>query len=188
MTTEAAYLDDEGPNAFFARLSRLSLLLDGFQHRVFDSFGLRWIDYSVLRLLQLEGPPYQLSPTGLSDLVVRSTGGMTQIVDRLERSGLVERSPDPSDRRKVIVELTPEGLRLVKRANRAWVAEKSELLGDLDTGELELLDRAVRLLLKRFTADFERHPSPAGDGLVDAERRARRSPAPVGRKTASASR
>jgi DNA-binding MarR family transcriptional regulator len=157
--TAADYHADDELSAFFARLSRVSLLLDNFQHRVFDPLGLRWIDYSVLRVLQIEGPPYQLSPTRLSELVVRSTGGMTQILDRLQRADLTERTPDPSDRRRVIVGLTPAGLRLVKRANRAWVAEKKELLGDLDTGELNVLDSAVRTLLERFTDDYRRHGS-----------------------------
>ncbi len=182
IVTEPDSLSDDGLSAFFARLSRVSLLLDSFQHRVFDPFGLRWIDYSVLRVLQIEGPPYQLSPTRLSELVVRSTGGMTQILDRLQRADLIERSPDPSDRRKIIVGLTASGLRLVKRANRAWVAGKNQLLNDLDTPELDVLDAAVRTLLRVFTQDYERHPSQSGDGLVETGSRGRRGLTSAGPK------
>ncbi len=167
--TEVEYAAEPGLHGLFARLARVSLLLEDFEHRCFDRFGLRFIDYSVLRLLQLAGAPYQLSPTRLSELVVRSTGGMTQIIDRLERAGLVARSPDPTDRRKVIVGLTPHGLRLVRRANKAWVAQKERLLGDVGPDEMEGLDDAVRSLLARFTDDFERRnagASPVGSVMA----------------------
>jgi DNA-binding MarR family transcriptional regulator len=141
------YLDEPGPHGFFSRLARVGLLLEAFQARCFDPFGLRFIDYSVLRMLELEG---DLSPTRLADLVVRSSGGMTQILDRLERGGLVARRPDPSDRRKVMVGLTPQGLRLVRRANRAWVAQKQELLAGVGRAEFTRLDEAVEDLLRRL--------------------------------------
>jgi DNA-binding MarR family transcriptional regulator len=141
------YLDDPGPDGFFSRLARVGLLLEAFQARCFDQFGLRFIDYSVLRMLQLEGA---LSPTRLSELVVRSSGGMTQILDRLERAGLVARRPDPTDRRKLTVGLTAPGLRLVRRANRGWVAQKEELLAGVGRAEFARLDGAVQDLLRRL--------------------------------------
>jgi DNA-binding MarR family transcriptional regulator len=141
------YLDDPGAHGFFSRLARVGLLLEAFQARCFDPFGLRFIDYSVLRMLELEG---ELSPSRLAELVVRSSGGMTQILDRLERSGLVARKPDPRDRRKLTVGLTPAGLRLVRRANRAWVAQKQELLAGAGREELKRLDGAVQELMRRL--------------------------------------
>ncbi|HVM63354.1 MAG TPA: MarR family transcriptional regulator [Acidimicrobiales bacterium] len=152
------YLDEPGPHGFFSRLARVGLLLEAFQARCFDPFGLRFIDYSVLRMLELEG---DLSPSRLADLVVRSSGGMTQILDRLERAGLVARRPDPSDRRKVMVGLTPQGLRLVRRANRAWVAQKQELLAGVGDAEFTRVDRAVEELLQRLDEHLDREPAAA---------------------------
>ena len=158
MTAQRAYAQySPHPDAaaIFAHLSRVSLLLEQFQHRAFDRFGLRFIDYSVLRVLQLEGPPYEASPTRLSELVVRSSGGMTLIIDRLEGAELVRRQPDPDDRRRITVRLTARGLRLVQRANRAWQAQKADLLKELGAAELVDIDRAVSRLLDVFTSDFE---------------------------------
>jgi len=155
------YLDEPGPHGFFSRLARLGLMLDAFQARCFDQFGLRFIDYSVLRMLQLEG---DLSPTRLSELVVRSSGGMTQILDRLERAGLVARRPDPTDRRKVTVGLTAPGLRLVRRANRAWVAQKEELLAGVGRAEFTRLDGAVQDLLRRLDDSCDDGALAAGAG------------------------
>ena len=152
MTGEASYyLSEPGAVGLFTRLTRVGLLLDAFQHRCLDSFGLRFIDYSVLRVLELVGPPYRMSPTELAEIVLRSTGGMTQILDRLERAGLVARAPDPDDRRRVVIQLTPEGLRTADDANATYARERERLLEGLSRDEVEQLDAAVTRLLDVFT-------------------------------------
>jgi DNA-binding MarR family transcriptional regulator len=150
---EARYLSEPGPLGLFTRITRLGLLMDAFQHHCLDPFGLLFIDYSVLRLLQLAGAPYRMSPTELSEIVLRSSGGMTQILDRLETAGLVERSADPSDRRKVLVGLTPDGLRTAERANASYRRAREQLLGTLSADEVQQLDAAVHRLLEVLSAD-----------------------------------
>jgi DNA-binding MarR family transcriptional regulator len=150
---EARYLSEPGPLGLFTRITRVGLLVDAFQHRCLDPLGLLFIDYSVLRLLQLAGAPYRMSPTELSEIVLRSSGGMTQILDRLESAGLVERSADPSDRRKVVVGLTPDGLRTAERANASYRRARERLLGALSADEIEQLDAAVHRLLDVLSAD-----------------------------------
>ena len=150
---EARYLSEPGAVGLFTRLTRVGLLVDAFQHRCLDPFGLRFIDYSVLRVLELVGEPHRMSPTELSDIVVRSSGGMTQILDRLERAGLVARAPDPADRRKILVALTDEGMRTADAANARYAAERERLLADLSPGEVQRLDEAIHRLLEVMTAD-----------------------------------
>ena len=150
---EARLLSEPGAVGLFTRLTRVGLLVDSFQHRCFDRFGLLFIDYSVLRVLQLSGPPYRMSPTGLAEIVLRSSGGMTQIFDRLERAGLVERSADPSDRRKVLVGLTKVGVGTAERANAAYAEERERILGALSGTEVEQLDRAIHRLLEVLAGD-----------------------------------
>jgi DNA-binding MarR family transcriptional regulator len=145
---EGRYLSEPGPVGLFTRLTRVGLLVEAFQHRCLDPYGLRFIDYSVLRVLQLTGPPYRMSPTELSETVLRSTGGMTQILDRLERAHLVARAADPSDRRKVLVELTAAGLRTAERANASYATERERLLAALSPGEVDEIDRAIHRLLE----------------------------------------
>ena len=131
--------------------TRVGLLVDAFQHRCLDPFGLLFIDYSVLRVLELIGPPHRMSPTELSEILVRSSGGVTQILDRLERAGLVARAPDPDDRRKVVVELTAEGLRTADDANATYTREREQLLAGLSSDEVDRLDAAVSRLLEVLT-------------------------------------
>ena len=150
-TIEERYLSEPGPSGLFTRLTRLGLLVESFQHRCLDPFDLLFIDYSVLRVLQLAGSPYRMSPTELSEIVLRSSGGMTQILDRLERAGLVERAPDPTDRRKVLVGLTRDGVRTAERVHEPYCAERERILAALSPAELDALDAAVHRLLTLFS-------------------------------------
>jgi DNA-binding MarR family transcriptional regulator len=78
---------------------------------------------------------------------------MAQTVRDLETAELVSRSPDPGDRRRAFVELTPAGLELLRttRARReGWLAETLER--ELDERERELLREAL-VLLRRVADD-----------------------------------
>jgi DNA-binding MarR family transcriptional regulator len=166
MDIEARYLSEPGPMGLFTRLTRVGLLVDAFQHRCFDPLGLLFIDYSVLRLLQLAGVPYRMSPTELSEIVLRSSGGMTQILDRLERAGLVSRAADPTDRRKVVVGLSPEGLHTAEVANARYDAERERLLGPLAPTDVEDIDQAVHQLLALLGDPGDNTPEPARAGVA----------------------
>lgn len=157
----AAHLEARGASGLFTRLTRVALRLQAFQERCLGPLQLKFIDYSVLRVLELSGRPHRMSPTRLSEIVLRPTGGMTQILDRLERDGLVERSPDPSDRRRVTVALTKEGLRTARRASKRYEQARAELLADLTAAETTTIDSAVRRLLVVF-GDPDEHSKPRG--------------------------
>jgi len=147
-TAADEYLAEPGPSGLFTRLARVGLLLQAFQERCLDPHGLKFIDFSVLRVLLLAGPPYRGSPTRLAEVVLRPTGGMTQILDRLEREGLVARSLDPSDRRKVDAGLTEKGLKVAERAGRQYAEARNRLLAGLSPREIRQIDLAIRRLLE----------------------------------------
>jgi DNA-binding MarR family transcriptional regulator len=76
-----------------------------------------------------------------------SAAAMSGHVDRLERAGLVQRTPNPADRRRHGLSVSAEGervLRSVKSRRTAWLASRLERLSP---EELEALDRAVEPLL-----------------------------------------
>jgi DNA-binding MarR family transcriptional regulator len=164
MDYEAKYLSEPGAVGLFTRLTRVGLLVEAFQHRCLDPFGLLFIDYSVLRVLELVGEPHRMSPSELSEIVVRSSGGMTQILDRLERAGLVARAPDPADRRKVLVVLTAEGLRTADAANASYSRERERLLATLSADEVHQLDGAIQRLLDVMSADARTERAVALEG------------------------
>jgi DNA-binding MarR family transcriptional regulator len=90
--------------AVAAELRALSTEIDRLDQRAADRFGVNRTD---LRALELLGAAGELAPTALAAALGFTTGGVTTVLDRLERAGYVRRRPDPSDRRKLVVEATP---------------------------------------------------------------------------------
>jgi DNA-binding MarR family transcriptional regulator len=78
---------------------------------------------------------------------------MTNRVDRLAARGLVERHPDPSDRRGVLVRLTPEGKDAVDGAFTALLDAERELLADLSASDQKVLAGLLRRLLVPFAME-----------------------------------
>jgi DNA-binding MarR family transcriptional regulator len=67
----------------------------------------------------------------------------TEVVDDLQRFGLVERRPDPADRRAVLVTLTPEGARTSSAIQAARQAEGERFFAALDPTERATLSRIL---------------------------------------------
>ncbi|MCD9622889.1 MarR family winged helix-turn-helix transcriptional regulator [Rhabdothermincola salaria] len=137
----------------FTHLTRSALFLDALQEECLAPLAITFADYSVLRVLEYEGPKAALTPTRLADILVRTTGGMTKTIDRLERRGVVSRGPDPTDRRGVLVRLTPRGRRLCQRASDAYAVGRQRILAGLDDDEIERIDTALRHLVAVFEQD-----------------------------------
>jgi DNA-binding MarR family transcriptional regulator len=76
-----------------------------------------------------------------------TSGGMTKLLDRLETRGLLQREPDPRDRRGKLIALTDDGRALVDEVVAAHVANEQRLLADLSRGERERLASLLRSLL-----------------------------------------
>jgi DNA-binding MarR family transcriptional regulator len=70
----------------------------------------------------------------------------TEVVDILQARGLVERHPDPKDRRATFVELTPEGHRVGDAIDANRAAEAERIFGALSAGDREQLARILRTL------------------------------------------
>ena len=85
-----------------------------------------------------------LSPTQLYEAAMISSGGMTDRLDRLERAGLVERRPDPKDRRGKLIALTDAGKRLIDETIGRHVANEERLLSVADPGRAGNARRAAQ--------------------------------------------
>jgi DNA-binding MarR family transcriptional regulator len=146
---EYPFLDLEVEGAVH-RITSLFRFLDKNLGEVLIQNGLNMSEYKLLIHLRNQGPPYRLSPSRLAQRQQTSSGAMTNRLDRLERSGLVRRSPDPDDRRGVLVALTDEGNQLLDKAVKEQAKREGELLDALDAGEKEQLNALLRKLLASF--------------------------------------
>ena len=70
----------------------------------------------------------------------------TEVADGLQERGLVERTPDPGDRRAVILRPTGEGRRIRGEIDAARAADSSELFARLSPGDRDALARLLRAL------------------------------------------
>ena len=137
--------------AIFGRIFRLAQLAGDQVERVYAGYGIGRPEFDVLATLRRAGKPYRLSPGALAASMMLSTGGTTARLDRLEKAGLVLRSPSPTDRRGVLVELTPAGKTIIDRAVGAGLAEQQRLLAHLPAARQKQLDALLHELLAPLT-------------------------------------
>ena len=132
------------------RLARLRTHLSREIDAVLAGHGLNSSTFDVLATLRRSGAPYRLSPSDLMATMMVTSGTMTNRIDQLEKQGLVERLPNPDDRRGLIVALTPKGLALVDKAVAAHVANQDRLMAALTVEERQTFDALLRRHLSAF--------------------------------------
>jgi DNA-binding MarR family transcriptional regulator len=113
--------------------------------------GLSLTAAATLATLERSGPR-RLTALAASEGVTQPA--MTQLVDRLQRTGLLDRAPDPADRRVVQVRITAQGKALLARRRAVRAGKIAGLLERLSPAERSLLAAAL----------------PAMDALANAQR------------------
>jgi DNA-binding MarR family transcriptional regulator len=104
--------------------------------------GLSPTQYNALRILRGAGPE-GLACSEVGERMINHDPDITRLLNRLERSGLIQRSREPKDRRVIKTRITAAGLDLLKGLNRVVAEFHRQLLGHLGQERLESL---VRLL------------------------------------------
>lgn len=75
-----------------------------------------------------------------------ASASATQMIDALERNGIVARDRSAADRRTVTVTLTPEGRGMVERKRRALSAQRRHFFENLEPEERASTERVLRHL------------------------------------------
>lgn len=119
-----------------------------------EQYDLTERDWKVLCSLRWKGKPHRRSAGDLARLADLSSGAMTNRLDQLERAGLVRRLPDPDDRRGVLVELTPKGLRLHQEAIGVQAEREALLAEALTQREKEQLNDLLRRVMLALESRF----------------------------------
>lgn len=109
-----------------------------------NPIGLSLAKLALLHQLAEANEPLPLSELAQHQNCVRSN--ITQLVDRLEREGLVRRQPDPADRRSVRAALTAAGDQAYQRGKRALAEEQEAIVRALSSGEATSLRGVLDLL------------------------------------------
>lgn len=111
---------------------------------------------SVLDTLASHDGPMRLADLTKTEQV--SQPGITQLVTRLERDGLVERRPDPTDGRAVLVHITENGRRIGRSRHEDRTRHLAPLIARLTTDERRAIASALPALMR--LAELGRGPTP----------------------------
>ena len=110
--------------------------------------GLRRQHFVVLSALAERGAASQAA-LGRRLLIDRSD--MHALLSELEQDGLVARVRDPKDRRRMLVELTPAGGRVLKRLDRRIEAAQDALVAPFSTADRRELQQLLTLLVEHHS-------------------------------------
>lgn len=142
---------DAEPFEVVGRIGRAAHLLDAAVEANLGKYGLSRWGWDILTALRRSGPPYRLTPTSLYRSLMRTSGAVSNRLNRLEEQGLVRRLPDPADGRGVIVELTAAGRLLVEKVLASHLETERRSLSALSRAE----QRDLQALLRKLLVDLE---------------------------------
>jgi DNA-binding MarR family transcriptional regulator len=146
-------LSGDGERAWQAFLHAHHDVMSRLEAELVTEHALSMGDYDILVRLS-RGPDSPLRMTDLADRVMVSPSGLTRMVNRLVDRGLVERSRSAQDARVVLVHVTDDGRRLVRRAARTHLRGIREHFTDRLT-EAQL--RALADVLETITGPHRPH-------------------------------
>ena len=138
------------PLQVLSRVGRLTHHLDRARRTAFTRSKLESWEFDVLSALRRAGEPYTLSPKQLLQQTLVSSGTMTNRIDRLVASGLVERKADPGDGRGILVVMTLTGLTRVDAAITRLVDAEADILAALSPSDQQKLAALLRKLSMGF--------------------------------------
>jgi DNA-binding MarR family transcriptional regulator len=137
---------DHSPIGIIGRVSRLAREIEARLEPVYKDHGLEPGWHDVLATLRRQGPPYRLRPTDFSGSLMLTSSGTTKRLDKLEQAGLIARSPDPGDRRGILITLTDKGRDVIDATTVAHLANERNILGALTEQEQRRLADLLRKL------------------------------------------
>jgi len=121
-------------------------------------------------LAVLEGAGEPLEPSVIAERLIITTGSMTSMLNTLERSGLVSRTPHPHDRRKLLIAITPQGAAIVDNLLPSLHNRERWIIGDALT---KAEQRQLRTLLAKVQASIDRHADDPPDRTAQRNRPSR---------------
>lgn len=110
------------------RIMRMSRYLEGMRETELGRFGLTIADFDVLATMRRRAGNGSINIRELQQATMLSSGGTTKRLDRLENAGLLERHPDPNDRRGTLISLSRKALKLIDAVIPAITLMESEYI------------------------------------------------------------
>lgn len=136
-----------GSTQVIGRIVRLEYFISRRVLQDLAKYGINVGEFDVLAALRRHPPTFQLSPNQLQNMVLISSGALTNRINRLESRGLVSRAQAEHDKRGVIVTLTEQGLAVIEEAVGHHLAAEAELANILTMDEQQQLSGLLKKML-----------------------------------------
>lgn len=143
---EKPELDTSG-KAIMGRVIRLQEYYLYDAEELLKPMGLKKGSYSVLTALRTNGKPYELHPKELHHFSLVTSGGMSNLLNNMEKDGLIKRKPDPDDQRSVLIRLTEKGKKLIDNAMKQITILEKNFTTALNEAEQKTLTNLLQKLL-----------------------------------------
>ncbi len=143
---ELPELDSSG-KAVCGRVIALGGVLNHLFNDALAEYDLKYPEYGVLATLRASGAPYSMTQKRLLETILFSSGGMSNLLARLEKKGLITRQNDSDDRRITHVQLSGPGIQIANQAMAAQSGTENALCARLDDHERKALISALAKLL-----------------------------------------
>jgi DNA-binding MarR family transcriptional regulator len=127
--------------SMFTELRRMVANSVLFNQRMADRLKINPTDLQFINLLDVDGPA---TPGRLAERSGLTTGGVTVVLDRLEKQGIVKREPNPADRRSYLVSVLPKFLHSAEGAYAKMAEATHALLAQFSDRELAVIVRFLQ--------------------------------------------
>jgi DNA-binding MarR family transcriptional regulator len=160
-STELTWMDPV-QEAIMVRLTILGRHLAQSRRTALAGGGLQHWQFKVLLALRRGGPPYQASPSELAERIGLTRGALSARLRPLEQAGLITRSGEAGDRRRVRVQLTAAGDAAFERHTGTESRGEAALLATLTPADRETLADLLRKVVLRASDVPPVQQEPAG--------------------------
>ena len=136
------------------------MLMGEHARRLQADFGISPTAGMVLSIVEGAGRP--LTPTDIATRLIVTTASVTSLLDTLERRGFVQRRAHPDDRRRLLVDVTPEGQAVLDRLLPGMHAFERRMFEGVPDGDKRRLLKLLERVQQRAADLADEQPAPMG--------------------------
>jgi DNA-binding MarR family transcriptional regulator len=131
-------------------MGRIIRLQEHYLHdaeEILKPLGLKKGSYSILSTLRVSGKPYELHPKELHHFSLVTSGGMSNLLNHMEKDELISRHQDPEDQRSVRIRLTKKGKQLAEEGMAELTKLEHKFTSPLSKKEQQDLAKLLQKML-----------------------------------------
>ncbi|MGX9418796.1 MarR family winged helix-turn-helix transcriptional regulator [Vibrio sp. RC27] len=121
--------------------------------QVLNPYGVQFSEWLVLTALHSNKPSFTLTAKEINSAMLFTAGGVSKVIDRLGKLGLIDRIDNPEDGRSKLVHLTQKGLETIESIHKQKLECEQRELSGLDESELATLVTLLRKLIQHSNSN-----------------------------------